>query len=86
MTSEEAYKEYKSLHRRFESGDLTVSEKDVHRAYSKYCSIHSREDDGKSKYSPYSLSFTNRPRGEQVYPVYGVGAISIFGRIWPKGY
>jgi hypothetical protein len=86
MTSEEAYKEYKSLHRRFESGDLTVSEKDVHRAYSKYCSIHSGEGDGKSRKSPDYLSCSNRPREEQSYPVYGVGKISIFGRIWPKGY
>ncbi len=87
MTSKESYKEYQSLHRRFESGDPTVSESDVHQAYSAYCSVHDDDDDrGKSKYSAYSLSYANRPREQQPYPLYGVGEMGFFGRIWPKGY
>ncbi len=86
MTSQEAYKEYQSLHRRLEAGDLTVFESDVHQAYSAYCSVHDDKERGESKYSPYKLSYANRPREEQSCPVYGVGEMTVFGRIWSKGY
>ena len=86
MTSGEAYKKYQSLHRRFEVGDPTVSESDVHGAYSTYCSVHNGEGSGKLTYSAYSLSHANRQRERQPYPVYGIGEMTIFGRIWPKGY
>ncbi len=57
-----AYSKYKDVHHRFESGDMSVSESDVSRAYGEYMSAHNEHDalEGYRHYEPYFLGMSRR--------------------------
>lgn len=53
-----AYRRYQAIHRQCEAGENGIEDKDVHRAFSDYLSLHSQFDapEGYEPYSPYEIA------------------------------